>query len=164
MEQQAQGSQAAPRPLMASLMAQNGCWTWLTTVINTGQPNTAVAGSQHTLVLEISMFIAGGPILWKVTLTRRGITSLSLICGKSWDSQVIKTDWDMRASWYSNQLLASNFFPFSEIEWMPHISLSFDSNNICLGALKSEEKCHSNGVHKYIQWQTNINYRYIRKS
>jgi hypothetical protein len=32
---------------------------------------------------------------------------------------------------------------------MPHISLSFDPNNICLGALKSEKKCHSDGVHKY---------------
>jgi len=36
---------------------------------------------------------------------------------------------------------------------MLHISLSFDPNNMCLGALKSEKKCHSDGVHKYIQWQ-----------
>jgi len=52
---------------------------------------------------------------------------------------------------YSNKLLASNLFPFSEIEWMPHISLSFNPNNICLGALKSEKKCHSDGVYKCIQ-------------
>ena len=36
---------------MVSLMARNSCRTWLTTVTNTGQPNTAVAGSQRTLVL-----------------------------------------------------------------------------------------------------------------
>jgi hypothetical protein len=51
VEQWAQGSWAAPGPLMVSLMAQNNCRTWLAMVTNTSQLYPAVAGSQRTITV-----------------------------------------------------------------------------------------------------------------
>jgi len=51
VEQWAQGSRAAPGPLMVSLMARNNCRTWLATVTNTSQLYPAVAGSQRTVTV-----------------------------------------------------------------------------------------------------------------
>jgi len=56
------------------------------------------------------------------------------------------------------------YYYIGKSQWLAYILVSLDPNDMCLGALKSEGKSCSDAVYKYIQWQTNNNYHYIRKS